>query len=202
MHSSIVRIKWFYALFSALFVVGCIAYAFYQASPQDRRYPITRAHAVALLDKSVAPVEIMGDHPLVVSRSTEDEHRVIWKISAKGQEVMRFTADLSEPDPGSTTVKIDVKGATGGAFGDIDKRLSDNSSIKKLYLMALEEKIAAMLEGRAPNLDRVLTGAAIATVTNFGAINAQFDRAAAQYAKEDRENIERAYAAKGGLYAR
>jgi hypothetical protein len=150
------------------------------------------AEAQRLLARTGLPPLVFGTEPVSLTRADSGSN-MVWIVRKDGAEVLRYVAILSPEGERSTRVTLTIRGATQGRFGNVEQRLAENSTIRDLYLTAMDERIASALERRRMNMGRIYRATAGATIANIGAINARMDRAAAGYRRRDRENIEKAY---------
>lgn len=177
---------------SMLFVAGCnqqpgILY------PQ----PIDEARRI-LIGTELSPM-VFGSLPSLSSGRAVGTSDVVWIVRAGNAEAFRFIATLRDAGENATRIQVQIKGVTGGPFGNVEQKLAERSTIKKFYLAAMEEQVAAALEGRAYDMARIYPALGVAAVANMPAILAQFDRAAEQHKRKVRANIERAYRNEAGI---
>ena len=140
-------------------------------------YPVTLERARQILTKTDLPPVFGSDPPSSEVRSSKPSE-VTWIVSRNGHELMRYVATLSAAGDGKTRVELELKGARGGAAGDVEQRLAANKSIKSLYLVAMGEQIASAIEGRPLDVTPIFTALAAATLANMGMIRRSFDDAA------------------------
>lgn len=124
---------------------------------------------------------------------TGPPNEIAWIVKRNGGELFRYTATLDTVDNTHTRVAVALTGAASGPGGDVAQKLADNPSIRALYEVAVEERVASALERRPFDLQRIAPAMATATVANLDAINRQFDEASAEFRRRDRANIEKAY---------
>lgn len=117
---------------------------------------------------------------------------VTWVVSRNGDDLMRYVATLSEDGKEKTRVKLELKGSK-----DVEKRFADNSSIKNLYLVAMREKIASSLEGRALDMTKIYPALAVASIANMSNMQKSLDEAVKASEELDR-NHSRSVARKPG----
>jgi|SRR5579871_1332117 len=114
--------------------------------------------------------------PLVLGSTTRfklgqsDAQSVVWIVEDGGKEGMRFIARLTPAGADATEVKIDVSGPTSGAFGDVQRRLSEHRSIRHIYIVAMKEQVAATLGDRMYNWAVVAPIMAFAVIANLGQV--------------------------------
>jgi hypothetical protein len=151
------------------------------------------SEAKRILAQTDIPPIVFGTVAPASRTTTDGASDVVWIVSKKGAEIFRFVATLSDAGHGTTRVQLKIKGVTSGPSGNIEQRFSDYATIKKLYLTAMNERIASALEHRPFDIARIYPALGIATLANMSAIMAQFDRASEQYKRSSRANIEKAY---------
>lgn len=127
-----------------------------------------------------------------------DPARIIWTFKKHGVPMLDFVATLVPSGATATRITVDVTAPSNAANGEIARRLKDNSTIKNLYVTAMKEQIAAVLEKRDFNLTSIYPAMMAATAANFSELNSRFNRAIEADQKRVERNIERAYAKEAG----
>ena len=158
------------------------------ACTEDRGavYPVALDRARPMLAKTALP-PVFGSNALDVRVQTHVPTEVVWVASQNGRELMRYIAKVSDEPPGKTRVKLDLQPAKG----DIEKRFAENPSVKKLYLVAMQERIGSTLEGRAMDMSKLYPALGVAMVANMKNIRSSVDEAAAASAELDRSSKRR-----------
>ena len=159
-----------------------------QQAQSEAVYPVAIEDARRILAMTGQPPMVFGDTPPSFRLVEQTPTRFVWAVSANGTEMMRFTADLSQAGGGSTRVGLNLVGT-----GNVETRLAAKPRVRRLYLAAMQEQIAADLESRPFAMSAISGEIAAATIENIGEISGQMDRAAAEYRRRDREAIEKAY---------
>ena len=126
-----------------------------------------------------------------------DPNRIVWTYSKDGVEALYFSATIEPVDETSTRIVVDLTGPSQGAFGDMDKKISQNSTIKNLYVTAMREQIAAVLEHRDFNLTSVYPAMFAATAANAPDLMNRINRGIEADHKRIENNIARAYEREG-----
>ena len=145
-------------------IIGAlILFDFMREGAEDFDLPMARAHD--LLKSAGLPDYFLGDEPKTFDVDSRDPRKIVWIVKDGGKEAMRFAALLSPVDAGSTEVSVEVSGPTSGPFGDVQRRLSDHTTIRHLYVMAMQERVAATLEGRDFRVVGLIPAATIATLS-------------------------------------
>lgn len=98
---------------------------------------------------------------------------VNWAVSRNGDDLMRYTATLSEAGKDKTRVVLELKGSSK----DVEKRFAENSSIKNLYLVAMGERIASSIEGRPLDMSKIYPALAVASIANMPNMQRSLDEA-------------------------
>jgi hypothetical protein len=164
-----------------------------RAQPAGSVYAVPIGEARQVLAKTGLPPLVFGSNEPEVRVEAEGPSRIVWILHQDGAEMMRFVAELSPDGETATRISLDLVGATQGRFGGTGERLRQNESIRHLYLVAMEERIASALEHRPFNEAAILPATAAATAANIGRISQDIDRIAEADQRRERENIERAY---------
>jgi len=180
------RYGMFIGLISTLLVAGCN-----QQQGTVYRQPIEDARRI-LIATELSPAAF-GALSYPVKARSDGASDIVWIVNRGSAEAFRFVASLRDAGKGATRVRVGIKGVTSGPLGNVEQRLAEHATIKKYLLTAMEEQVAAALERRSFNMARVYPAMGVATVANFGAIMAQFDRASEQHKRQSRANIEKAY---------
>jgi hypothetical protein len=168
-----------------LAVLAAIIIAVYSEGDRGPVYPVAPDRARQILSKTDLP-PVFGSNPVTAQVQSSKPTEVIWIVSNNGSELMRYTATLSEAGQGKTAVALELKGSKGGPVGDVEKRFAENPSVKNLYLVAMKEKIASSIEGRALDMSRIYPALGAATVANMGNIHKSVDEAAKASEELDR----------------
>lgn len=177
---------------SMLLVAGC-------KQQPGTLYQQPMSEARRILIATEPPALVFGSLPSLSSGRAEGASDVVWIVRQGSVEVFRFIATLHDEGDSATRVQVRIQGVTSGRFGNVEQRLAEHSTIRKLYLAAMEEQVAAALERRPFEVSRVYPALGVATAANMPAIVAQFDRAAEQHKRKVRANIERAYRNEAGI---
>jgi len=153
--------------------------------------PVEEAHRI--LKQTGLPPEVLGseDHDFEVQ--AKDPARIVWIVKEDGNEAMRFIADLSAAGENSTRVYVDVAGPASGPMSYVASRLSENFTIKSLYVTAMEEQVAAALSHREFHLTAVYPAMMVAFLANIGQLNDMDERDSEATRKRARDNLAKAY---------
>jgi hypothetical protein len=158
-----------FALLPAMLLAACT---------DDRAvFAVKIERARQILSKTSLP-PVFGSNAPGVEIQSYKPTEVTWIVSNNGSEMMRYTATLSEAGEGRTRVGLTLKGYKGGAAGDVEKRFVENPSIRNLYLVAMEERIASTLERRDLDMSKVYPALGGAMVANMNNIRRSADEAA------------------------
>ena len=152
------RLAW-----AAAIIGGVTVFDFAREGAEVFSLPMGQAHD--LLKSTALPDYVLGDEPKTFDVDSGDPGKIVWIVKDGGKEAMRFAALLSPVDAGSTEVSVEVSGPTSGAFGDVQRRLSEYPTIRHLYVMAIRERVAATLEGRDFSVVTLIPAATIATLS-------------------------------------
>jgi hypothetical protein len=139
-----------------------IAYDFWREGADVYKVPVGQAHE--LLKSAGLPDYVLGG-PKQFDVVSSDPRKIVWIVKDGGNEAMRFAALLSPVDAGSTEVRIEISGPTSGAFGDMQRRLSEYRTIRHLYVIAMKERVAATLEGREFSFVTLIPATTVAVVS-------------------------------------
>jgi hypothetical protein len=173
------------ALPAALLMLGCA-----QEPGRTFDVPIERARTILL--QSDLPPQVFGTVAPQHNIHSEGPDRIVWSVLGNTGEMLRFNADLKAVDADSTRISVGISPPAYDPKG-VGERLKQNPSIAKMYMVAMEEEVASSIEGRAFDMSKVYPAMMAAAAANIGTINNNFDQAAEEYHRRDRENIERAY---------
>lgn len=92
------------------------------------------------------------------------ERLVTWQVHSSGREVVRFTAELTPFGTNQTKVEIKVPAAPGGGEMYDGSKFYKRPAFNQPLRPAVQEQVAAILEGRKFDVQRV--GAGRDTVCN------------------------------------
>jgi hypothetical protein len=161
---------------------------------QGRVYQKSPAEAHNILAATAIPPHVFGTEAPDYSLDRSDPAKVTWIVRNGGAEVLRFAAIIAPKGEAAARVRVTIDAPKQGPMGDIAKRLDDNPTIKRLYLAAMEERVASALEGRPFRVSSVYPELMQATFANLGRLKAGFEAAHAADEKSWRDNIAKAYA--------
>jgi hypothetical protein len=179
-------------LSAALLLSGCDMLA------KGEVYPLGEKDMRSALRKVEPPMGVMGsDNGLDYRVAQQGDGTVIWTIVQNNKSRLRFVARSTPVDAGSTRVEVEITGPTDKPDDAVTKRLADNSSIRDLYLAAMTEEIDAALEHRSFNYSAIAAQTSRAMMANMSNIGSEMDKAAAEFDRRDRENMDRAYREEG-----
>jgi len=148
---------------TAAVIGSVIAYDFMREGPAVYNMSVAQAHE--LLKSASLPDYVLGSEPKTFDVDSRDPRKIVWIVKDSGNEAMRFAALLSPVDAGSTEVRVEVSGPTSGAFGDMQRRLSEYRTIRHLYVIAMKERVAATLERRKFSFVTLIPAATLATLS-------------------------------------
>ena len=164
-----------------------------RAQTHGSSYAVPIGEARQVLARTGLPPLVFGSDPPDVSVRAEGPSRIVWILHKDGAEMMRYVAELSPDGDASTRVSLDLAGATQGPYRNTGERLAQNGTIRNLYLVAMEERIASALERRPFDSSKIMPATMVAAAANIGRIGEDMDRIAEADQRRQRENIERAY---------
>jgi hypothetical protein len=155
-------------------------------------YRVPIAQARQDLTKAELPLFVFGSQPLDVQVRGSIDSQIAWIVRRNGEELFRYIAQLTAEGDGATRVKVKLEGAKGRTV-NFAQKLADHPQIRDMYLIAMEEQVAATLERRPFEMTRIYPAMTAATVANMGALRSSVDQAAAASEQAARKNIEKAY---------
>lgn len=152
-------------------------------------YPVPIERAAELIAPVEEPPMVFGDGPITFRLSEESATRLVWSVSQQDVEALRYTAVL-EPAPGGTIVDLSLVGIASKELGNVEERLTKLPSVRRVYLIAMQEAIAAELERRPFRMDRLYPAMVDAT---FEVPDIWGDSHREAAVRRDRENMKKAY---------
>jgi hypothetical protein len=164
-----------------------------RAQNRDGVYAVPIGEARQVLARTGLPPLVFGSNEPDVTVRADGPSRIVWILHKDGAEMMRYVALLSPDGDAATRISLDLVGATEGPFRNTGERLAQSGTIRNLYLVAMEERIASALERRPFDRTKILPATVAATAANIGRISEDIDRIAEADQRHERENIERAY---------
>ena len=159
-------------------------------------YRVPIAQARQELTKADLPPLVFGSQPLDVQVRGSIDSQIAWIVRRDGEELFRYIAELTAEGDGATRVKVKLEGAQGRTE-NYAQRLAKHPQIRDMYLIAMEERVAATLERRPFEMTRIYPAMSAAAVANMGNLQSSVDQAAAASAQLARKNIEKAYREEG-----
>ncbi len=177
-----------------LFVVGLCTLAAGCWQDSGRVYQASMAETHRLLRAASLPPVVFGTDTPDFSVDARDPAKVVWIVKKKNNEMLRMVAELTPVDANTTRVRVLAVGATEGPFGNVADKLVKNPTVANLYVVGMEEQVAATLEGRGFQITRIYPAITAAGVANLGTLHQVGQRAIAAGRKRDSDNIAKAYA--------
>ena len=135
---------------------------------------------------------MFGSEPLDVQVRDNGKSQIVWIAHRDNEELFRYIAELTVEGDSATRVKLKLEGAQGRTV-NFAKRLAAKPEIRDMYIVAMEERVAATLERRPFDMARIYPAMSAAAVSNMGNLQASVDQAAEASNREARQNIEKAY---------
>ena len=157
------------ALLPAILLAACSQEkgTVYSVAPDKARQILSKTDLPPVFGSAAPSVQVQASKP----------GEVTWIVSRNGQELMRYIATLSEAGKDRTRVALELKGSKGPAK-DFEKRMAENASIKNLYLVAMEERIASSIQGRPLDMTKIYPALMVASIANMPNIRKSVDEAA------------------------
>jgi hypothetical protein len=157
------------ALLPAILVAAC-------SQERGAVYSVPLDRARQILTKTDLP-PVFGSAAVSAEVRTYKPTEVTWIVNKDGYELMRYIATLSVAGEGKTRVALELKGAKGGRAGDVEQRFAENKSVKNLYVVAMEERIASAIEARPLDMGKIYPALATAALANMGNMRRSLDEA-------------------------
>jgi hypothetical protein len=170
------------------------------AAPSGKTYAIDIDTARSRLHSIDMPLVVFGSTALKQSESAIGADRIVWQIEDVDGPVFEIGADLQSEKQNETKITVDFHGATQGPNAGVEKKLSEKPAIREFYRKAMEERIAAAIEGRHFEFTRTLQPMMVAAFVNMKDLNARFDTAAKAHNQMMKENFDQAYAKESGQH--
>ena len=166
-----------FALLLAILVAAC-------SEERSAVVPMPLDRARKILSKTELPPVFGSNAPGVemLNRPTE----ITWIVRNDGSEFMRYIATLSDAGEGRTRIVLELKGAKAGRAGNVEQRFAENPSIRNLYLVAMEERIASAIEGRSLDMTKIYPALGVAMAANLGNLRKSLDESAKASEELDR----------------
>ena len=86
------------------------------------------------------------------------DRSVTWRVYSSGREMVNFTATLTPPDAGRTRVDISVGRNAAGHEAYDGSLFYTRPAFNQPLRPAVEEQVAALLEGRSFDVTRIPSG--------------------------------------------
>lgn len=180
-------------VYLAVLIVGGISVYLFGFGPNSNGvvYRVPIAQARQDLKKAELP-PVFGSQPLDVQVRDVGNSQVVWTARRNGEELFRYIAELKAEGDGATRVKVKLEGAQGRGE-NYAKKLSEKPKIRDMYIIAMEERVAATLERRPFDMARIYPAMSAAAVSNIGNLQSSVDQVHAAEQQRSRSNIEKAY---------
>lgn len=140
-----------------------------------------------------APGEEEDQEERNFSINSSDPRRIVWTLKRGGRPVLNLVAILEPAANNWTRIAVDIGPAGSDPGGKIANKLADNKTIKNLYVTAMREQIAAVLERRTFDMTSVYPAMMAAATANAGPLRKNMYRAIEADQKRTHDNIEKAY---------
>lgn len=176
------------------FAVGSVVALWWSGllSSDTRSYDLPAGDVQARLKHVGLPPMVFGERTPDASVQSEPG-RVSWVVSEQGAEVMRYVIDITPTDARHTKVHVGLTGSTEGKFGNVERLIRSDHTLKNLYLTAMKEQVDSVLTDR-PFRDSAISGAlTAATLVHMRQLGDWMDRAAEAHDKVERANMDKAY---------
>jgi hypothetical protein len=175
-----------------LLAVGLCALVAACTPETGKVFDVSSDKAKRMLRSSDLPPVVFGRHARDFRVITRD-NQVIWILEARGDELMRFVADLTPVTANSTRIRVSLVGATRGPHSAVAQRIEKHPEVAKLYIVAMREQIEATLEDRPFILAKVYPAMRTAMTKNSAALHESAMRTIEADRKRAEDNIARAY---------
>ena len=161
-------------------------------SSDTRSYNLPAADVHARLEHAGLPPMVFGERTPDASVESQPR-RVSWVVSEQSAEVMRYVIDVTPVDATHTNIHVGLRGSTEGKFGNVERLIQSDRTLKNLYVTAMKEQVDSALADH-PFRDSEITGAmTAATLFHMRQLGDWMDRAAEAHAKVERANMDKAY---------
>ena len=169
--------------------------AYYYLRAPDHVYPLPLREAHRILETTNLPPLVLGMPGPDFEIKAADPARIVWAVKRGKTEALNFVAELTAVSETATRVEIKIAATgTGPAAAGMERRINEHLTIKQLYLIAMDEQVAAALEHRTFDMAKVAAPAAIATIANMPEMMRNMNRAIEADQKRIKSNIAKAYA--------
>jgi hypothetical protein len=161
-------------------------------SSDTRSYDLPAADVQARLEHVGLPPMVFGERTPDASVQSEPG-RVSWVVSEQGAEVMRYVIDVTPTDARHTRVHVGLTGSTQGKFGNVERLIRSDRTLKNLYVTAMKEQVDSVLTDRPFRYSAISGATTAATLVHMGQIAHWMDDAAEAHEKVERANMDKAY---------
>ena len=168
--------------------------AWYYLRKPEHVYPLSMREAHRILEKTGLPPMVLGMPAPTFEIQTADPAKIVWAIK-RGGAALNLVAELSPAGDASTRVEIKIAASGAGlAAAEMERRINEHLTIKQLYLIAMDEQVAAALERRNFDFSRITTPMMVATIANMPEMMQNLERGIEADHKRIKANIAKAYA--------
>lgn len=99
---------------------------------------------------------------------TNADGEIVWTLEEfDGADIIRYTAAVA-PEASGSRITIGIEGPAKGKYKMVGPKLDANPTIKRLYLLAMQEEIAAKIENRQVRSDKIMPAMMAAVFANPG----------------------------------
>jgi hypothetical protein len=142
-------------------IVLALAAALAGCGPEPGVYEISAHEAYTRLLRSELPELVMARQcGILIHPRTEGvpDRSVTWRVYSSGREMVNFTATLTPIGAGRTRAEIAMARDANGREAYEGSQFYPRPAFNQPLRPAVEEQVAALLEGRAFDIDRVPRG--------------------------------------------
>ena len=107
------------------------------------------------------------------SVDASDPAKMVWKITANGSNLMKVIASIPPEGTTKTRVDVEIEGASGGKYGDVEAGLKTAPGVKNIYLVTMREPVDSTLDGRRFDITATYPAMMSATMVNANKLSPQ-----------------------------
>lgn len=177
----------------AISLLGLLASA---CAAPGKVYPVSFEDTRELLaSPSELDILVMPGKVLAFNSSESTDNLLVWDVHHEGAPLLRFKANLTPENALSTRVAVSMEAAPTANGKDIQKRIDDRPTIRKLYVKAAEEAVGARIERREFNYAAIQGEVLNASIAAIGEMQSGARAGMEAASKRDGDNIRAAYRA-------
>lgn len=133
-------------------IIACLLAAACAEKGTVYQLPLDEVHA-ALAKPGTMDMFVMPGKVLQPDAAASNDKMLVWTVNDGGAELLRVKAQLTPENALATRLSVSLEGGHSTEGAAIAEALDDDPKIRKAYVSAVEEAVAAKIENRVARTD-------------------------------------------------